>query len=78
MKCTSEDEVVVAGQLVQPIREVFLVDQATCFVDYHQGEDDPAISTNQPCPNLNLEYRSKEGKMYILKSATRGVDTAEC
>ncbi len=43
VKGSGQDEVVVDAQLVQTVREIFLVDQTAGFVDYDERVDDPEI-----------------------------------
>ena len=44
VECTSEDEVVVAVELLQAWCEGAVVDEAAGFVDDEEGEDDPRLN----------------------------------
>lgn len=41
VKCTREDQIVIAIKLLQAWCERAIVDQSTGFVDDEQGEDNP-------------------------------------
>lgn len=44
MKCPCQDEIIVDAELIQPFREVALVDQPAGFVNDDQCEDHPVVA----------------------------------
>ena len=41
MECAGEDNVFVCAELLQPLREITLVDQTTSLIDNKKRKDDP-------------------------------------
>lgn len=41
MECASEDNVFVCAELLQPFREITLVDQTASLIDNKKRKDDP-------------------------------------